>query len=86
MSDDEIPQGTPGCDRCEKLRADVAFWRDQQKFAASVAADLADLNDHDQQVAKLRSLLAQERDRRHKAEREVDVLTYRLQLVEGTQA
>lgn len=29
-----------GCERCEKLRADVAFWRDQQKFAASVMPTL----------------------------------------------
>jgi hypothetical protein len=80
------PHGAPGCERCEKLRADVAFWRDQQKFAAQVASDLADLNDYDGRVASLRSLLAREIDRRQTAEREVASLTYRLQLATGTEA
>lgn len=87
MSDDDaIPQVTPGCERCEKLRADVAFWRDQQKFAAKVAGDLADLNDYDGRVASLRSLLGKEAERRREAERQNAVLTYRLQQLTGTEA
>lgn len=86
MSDDEIPQAAPGCERCEKLRADVAFWRDQQKFAASVAATLADMNDYDGRLEALRSLLSKEIERRKQAEQEVAVLTYRLQVATGTQA
>jgi hypothetical protein len=83
---DPIPQGAPGCERCEKLRADVAFWRDQQKFAASVAANLADLNDYDGRLAALRSLLSKETERRRKAEDELAVLSYRLQVATGTEA
>lgn len=81
-----IPDGGPRCDRCEKLRADVAFWRDQQKFAASVAANVADLNDYDGRLAALRSLLAKETERRRRAEDQVAALTYQLQVATGTQA
>jgi hypothetical protein len=83
---DPIPQGAEGCERCVKLGADVAFWRDQQKFAASVAANLADLNDYDGRLGALRSLLAKETERRREAERQNAVLTYRLQLATGTEA
>lgn len=83
---DPIPKGTPGCERCTHLRSEVAFWRDQQKFAASVAANLADLNDYDQRVASLRSMLGKERERRREAEDQVAVLTYRLQVATGTEA
>lgn len=81
---DPIPQGAPGCERCETLRADAAFWRDQQKFAASVAANLADLNDYDGRLAALRSRLAKEGDRRRKAEDQVAVLSYKLAEATGT--
>jgi hypothetical protein len=84
--DDAIPQAVPGCGRCEKLRADVAFWRDQQKLAASVAANLADLNDYDGRLDALRSLLAKETERRKRAEDEASVLTYKLQVATGSQA
>jgi hypothetical protein len=83
--DDHIPGGAPGCERCEKLRADVAFWRDQQKFAAKVAGDLADLNDYDGRIAALRSMLAKEIDRRKAAEDQVASLSYRLQCATGDQ-
>jgi hypothetical protein len=83
---DPIPHGAPDCERCAILRADAAFWRDQQKFAASVAATLADLNDYDGRVASLRSMLARERERRQRAEHEATVLTYRLQVATGTEA
>lgn len=83
---DPIPRGAPGCARCTLLRKEARFWRDQQKFAASVAADLADLNDHDQQVAKLRALLAESEARREQAQRQVDVLTYRLDQATGADA
>jgi hypothetical protein len=80
------PTEPGGCKQCEKLRADVTFWRDQQKFAASVAANLADLNDYDGRVDSLRSLLRQEIERRQKAERQVAVLAYRLQVATGAEA
>jgi len=81
---DPIPQGAPGCERCELLRKDVAFWRDQQKFAASVAANLADLNDYDGRVDALRKLLGIEIERRRQAEREATVLAYKLAEAPGT--
>jgi hypothetical protein len=83
---DPIPKGAPDCERCEILRADVAFWRDQQKFAASVAANLADLNDYDGRLEALRSLLSKETERRKRAEDKVSALTYKLQVATGTQA
>jgi hypothetical protein len=83
---DQIPQGAPGCERCETLRADVAFWRDQQKFAASVAANLADLNDYEGRLEALRSLLSKGTERRKRAEDKVSALTYKLQVATGTEA
>ncbi len=71
---DPIPHGAPGCDRCDILRRDVAFWREQQKLAASIAATLADVNDYDGRVAALRSMLGAEKERRREAERQNAVL------------
>lgn len=79
---DELRAG-PGRERCELLRADVAFWRDQQKFAASVAGNLADLNDYDGRVDSLRKLLRREIERRKTAEREATVLAYNLAKATG---
>lgn len=84
--DERMPAAADGCKRCGILRDRALFHYEQQLFAGSVAADLADLNDHDEQVAKLRRLLTKERDRRKEAERRATSLEYRLQLAEGTQA
>lgn len=73
----------PDCPRCETLRDEAAFWRDQQKFAAKVAGDLADLNDYDGRVAALRSLLSKETERRKRAEDENARLAYRLAQATG---
>ncbi|MEV6633893.1 hypothetical protein AB0M54_24390 [Actinoplanes sp. NPDC051470] len=72
------------CERCQALRDEVKFWREQQKLAADMVAGLADLNDHDQRVASLRKLLRGERERRHKVEREATVLAYKLAEATGT--
>jgi len=74
---------TEECPRCVTLRAEVAFWKDQQRFAASAAATIADL---DEQAPALRQMLRRERERRRRAEAEVDRLTYALQIAAGTQA
>lgn len=66
------------CDRCDKLHEEMAFWRDQYKLAAAVAATLADLNDYDQRIVSLRQLLRGERVRREQAEHEATVLAYKL--------
>lgn len=68
--------------RVAHLEGEVSFWRDQQKFAASVAATVADL---DEQAPAMRQMLRTERERRRRAEDEVDRLTYRLMTLEGTQ-
>jgi len=46
-------------------RQDVAFWQDQQQFAAKVAGDIADL---DEQAPALRQMLGRERSRRKEVE------------------
>lgn len=85
MIDDQmIPQGALGCPRCVLLRDQVAFWRDQYKLAANVAAGLADLNDYDSRVAALRKLLSAEIERRKVAEDEATRLAYKLALATGT--
>lgn len=58
------------------LTDEVAFWKDQQKFAASTAATIADL---DEEAPALRQMLRAEKERRRRAEDEVDRLSYRLQ-------
>jgi len=83
---DSIPQGADGCERCFALRDQVRFWREQQKFAASVVANLADLDDYDDRLAALRQLLRRETERRRAAEHENAVLTYRLAQATGTEA
>ena len=67
--------------RVAYLEGEVAFWKDQQRLAASVAATVADL---DEQTPALRQMLRQERDRRKRAEDEVSQLTYRLMQLTGT--
>lgn len=76
----------PDCERCATLRKEVEFQREMQLLAADVAASLADLNDHDRQVAELRRALRQEIERREEAERENAVLSYRLAAATGTLA
>lgn len=60
----------------ERLRAEAAFWQDQQKFAANVAAGIADL---DEEAPALRQMLRVERGRRKDAEEESDRRGYRLE-------
>lgn len=84
--DERTPKGVDGCSRCDVLRKEAIFRHEMQLLASDVAAGLADLNDHDQHVASLRSLLAREIERRKEAERQLVVATYRLQLATGTQA
>ncbi len=81
-----LPMSAPDCERCEALRKEVEFQREMQLLASSVAASLADLNDHDGQVAELRRALRQEIERREKAERENAMLSYRLAELTGTLA
>lgn len=67
-------------DRIAHLESDRDFWKDQQKFAANVAATIADL---DEQAPALRQLLRQERDRRKRAESALVTADYaRLRAVE----
>lgn len=75
--------GLTECPTCVWLRDEVAFWKDQQKFAASVAATVADL---DEEAPALRQLLRQERERRQRVERENVALAYELACLKGEQA
>ena len=84
--DGPISHGVGGCTGCAELRKQATFWRDQHDFAMRICADLADLNDYDQQLAKLRAKFAEEEVRRQQAERQVDALTYRLQVATGAEA
>lgn len=68
------------CARCVYLEGEVAFWRDQQKFAASMVSTIADL---DEVAPALRQLLRQEIERRKSAENEVARLSYRLAEARG---
>lgn len=83
MSAREPATLTEALARIAYLENQVAFWRDQQKFAASTAATIADL---DEEAPALRQMLRREIERRRAAEDEVTRLTYRLQVVTGTQA
>jgi len=74
---------TEECPRCVTLRDEVTFWKDQQRFAASAAATIADL---DEEAPALRQMLRRERERRRRAEDEVSRLAYELQVATGTQA
>lgn len=71
------------CPNCVRLREEVTFWKDQQKFAASVAATVADL---DEEAPALRQLLRAEKERRRKAEDECDRIAYRLAKLQRTTA
>jgi hypothetical protein len=55
-------------------RQSAVFWRGQYDLAANIAATLADLDDHDGEVANLKRLLRQEIERRKAAEHESDRL------------
>lgn len=68
------------CARCKYLRGEVEFWKEQQKFASSVAATIADL---DEVAPALRQLLRAEKERRRAAEEEADRLRYRLDALTG---
>jgi len=68
-------------DRIAYLEREVAFWKDQQRFAANVAAGIADL---DEVAPALRQMLRVEKVRRRAAEDKVDALTYRLAELTGT--
>jgi hypothetical protein len=84
--DERTPQGAPDCERCALLRKEAKFRHEMQLLASDTAASLADLNDHDQRVAALRSLLGKEIERRRAAELLVAQLEYRLQVATGEQA
>lgn len=60
-------------DRIAYLESDRDFWKDQQKFAANVAATIADL---DEDAPALRQMLRQERDRRKRAESALVTVDY----------
>jgi hypothetical protein len=81
--DERMPQGSDGCERCALLRKEALFRYEQQLFAASVAANLADLNDYD---GRLAALLSKETERRKRAEDEATLLAYKLQVATGTEA
>lgn len=72
-----------GCERCKTLRDEVEFWKDQQHFASSMVATIADL---DEVAPALRQMLRQEIERRQAAEAEADRLGYQLAIATGTQA
>lgn len=74
-------------DELDRLRArvayledQVAFWKDQQRFAASVAGNIADL---DEQAPALRQMLRREIERRKAVEERCDLLAYRLAEANG---
>ena len=60
-------------DRIRFLEAEVAFWKDQQRFAASAEATIADL---EEVAPALRQLLRAETVRRKAAEAEAERLAY----------
>lgn len=70
------------CPRCAYLADQVAFWKDQQKFAASAAATIADL---DEEAPALRQLLRAEMERRRRAEDELVKVQYELLCLKGEQ-
>jgi hypothetical protein len=84
--DQRTPQAASGCERCAVLRKEAKFRHEMQLLASDTAAGLADINDHDQRVASLRSLLGKETERRRAAELRVAQLEYRLQVIIGEQA
>jgi hypothetical protein len=72
---------TGECERCRRLGDEVTFWKDQQKFAANVAATICDLDDV---APALRQMLRAEKERRREAEDTVSRLEYQLHLLRGT--
>jgi hypothetical protein len=60
----------------DKLTDEIKFWKDQQKFAAKVAGDIADL---DEQSPALRQMLRTERARRKAVEAESVQQAYMLE-------
>jgi hypothetical protein len=84
--DERTPQGATDCERCALLRKEAKFRHEMQLLASDTAAGLADLNDHDQRVDSLRSLLSKEIERRRAAELRADRLEYQLQVATGRQA
>ena len=84
--DERTPQAAPGCERCEVLRKEAIFRHEMQLLASDTAASLADLNDHDQRVAVLRSMLGKEIERRKAAELQAARFEYQFQVATGTQA
>lgn len=64
------------CERCAKLRDELAFERDMRKLAQSAVATIADL---DEVAPALRQILRTEIARRERAEHEADILAYKVE-------
>lgn len=66
----------PNCPRCASLRDEVSFWQEQQRFASSMVATIADL---DEVAPALRQMLRTEIEHRKQIQAELDRATLELQ-------